>query len=66
MAAWETGMKVDPVALAMVGCYSETYGDAEQQNICNLFASLGFIEDAANVALNIAAIWHHLNKNIGR
>ncbi|MHA2163965.1 MAG: hypothetical protein ACYS5F_15620 [Planctomycetota bacterium] len=56
MASWETGMKVDPVALASVGCYSETYGNAEQKNLCNLFASLGFIEDAVNISINIAAI----------
>ena len=46
---WSTGMKVDPVALASLGCYSETYGNAEQQNLCNLYASLGYIEDAPNL-----------------
>lgn len=56
MAAWQTGMQVDPVALVSFGCYSETYGSAEQQNLCNLYASLGYLEDAPNMAINIAAI----------
>ncbi len=56
MASWETGMKVDPVAVASIGCYSEVFGSAEQQTLCNLFASKGYLEDAPNVAINIAAI----------
>ena len=62
MAAWETGMKVDPVALASVGCYSETYGNAEQQNLCNLFTSLGYIEDAPNADISITAIMDYYFK----
>jgi hypothetical protein len=49
-------MAVDPVALVSCGVYSETYGSAEQQNLCNLYASLGYMEDAPNISINIAAI----------
>jgi hypothetical protein len=56
MASWQTGMKVDPVALASIGCYSEVYGLEEQQNLCNLYASLGYLEDAPNLVINIIAI----------
>ena len=46
MASWESGMKVDPVAIASCGVYSETYGVGEEANIANLFGSIGLIEDA--------------------
>ena len=62
MASWETGMKVDPVALVSLGCYSEVYGQAEQQNLCNLFASLGYFEDAPNITINIVAIMDYYFK----
>lgn len=54
--AWQDGMGVDPVALSSLGCYTETYGSATLQNICNLYASLGYIEDAPNITINIVAI----------
>jgi hypothetical protein len=66
MSGWQTGMGVDPVALAALGCYSETYGSTEQANLCNLYASLGMIEDAPNVSINIIAIvdyYFKLRKN---
>ena len=44
---------VDYVAFAMLGWYSETYGSAELQYLCNLYASWGMIEDAQNVTTNI-------------
>jgi len=46
MASWETGMKVDPVAYASFGFYSEVYGVGEEANIANLFVSTGMFEDA--------------------
>jgi hypothetical protein len=54
--SWQTGMKVDPVALATFGSYTETYGSSEPANIANLYASLGYFEDAPNVTINIVAI----------
>jgi hypothetical protein len=39
-------MKVDPVALTSCGVYSEVYGVGEEGNLANLFASLGYLEDA--------------------
>jgi hypothetical protein len=43
---------IDTVAAASFGCYSETYGQAEQQNLCNLFASCGLLEDAPAFTLD--------------
>jgi len=45
---------VDYVAWAMFGVYSETYGSADQNYLCNLYASWGMIEDAPNVTTNIS------------
>jgi len=65
--AWQDGMKVDPVAIASLGCYSESYGAAEQKNLCNLYASWGYIEDAVNTAINIAAIvWAYHRQREGQ
>ncbi len=36
---------IDTVAFVSNGLYSETYGLGEEQNIANLFASQGMIED---------------------
>lgn len=36
---------IDTIGVATNGVYSGTYGAAEQQNICNLFASWGFLEE---------------------
>ena len=46
MASWETAMKVDPVAIASFGFYSEVYGVGEEANIANQVASWGMLEDA--------------------
>lgn len=54
--AWQTGMKVDPVAYVTLGNYSETYGAGEEANLANLFASLGMIEDAPNLSYNITVL----------
>ena len=37
---------VDLVAIASLGVYSETYGQADPGNIANLAASFGYLEDA--------------------
>lgn len=50
MASWESAMKVDPVAYASFGFYSEVFGAGEEGNIANLFSSAGLIEDAPNAA----------------
>ena len=61
MASWQAGMKVDPVALASCGVYSETYGMAQRINTANLFASLGYVEDAplyaGTIPLSIRALY---------
>ena len=41
---------LDLVAIASLGVYSETYGQADSGNIANLFASFGYIEDAGGAA----------------
>jgi len=46
MASWETAMKVDPVAYATFGFYSEVFGLGEEGNIANQVASMGMLEDA--------------------
>ena len=37
---------LDTVAIISNGVYTKTYASAGQKNICNLYSSLGFIEDA--------------------
>jgi len=46
---WEAGMKVDPIAYASFGFYSESYGVGEEGNTANLFSSAGLIEDAPDL-----------------
>ena len=36
---------IDTMAVATHGVYTSNYGAAEQQNICNLYASWGLFED---------------------
>ena len=50
---------VDLVAIASLGCYTETYGAAQPANRANLYASLGFIEDAISDDIQIAAIFDY-------
>jgi hypothetical protein len=47
---------LDTVAIASFGNYTKTYGSGSPANIANLHASLGFIEDAVNVSINIVAV----------
>ena len=37
---------IDTVAFVSLGLYTKNYGDSEQANINNLYASLGLYEDA--------------------
>lgn len=37
---------IDTVAVASFGVYTETYGAANKGAIANLYASLGYLEDA--------------------
>jgi hypothetical protein len=53
---------IDTVAFVTGGVYTETYGSTEQQNICNLFASYGLIEDAPNITVLIANIVEFLKR----
>jgi len=50
------GCGVDLCAFVTQGAYSEYYGQAGLQNLCNLFAFYGLLEDAPNVAILIANI----------
>ena len=47
---------LDTVAIISHGVYTETYGSTAPANIANLYASLGFLEDAPNVFLKMACI----------
>jgi len=47
---------IDTVAFVSNGVYTETYGSATLQNICNLFASYGIIEDASEAVLVVTEI----------
>jgi len=38
---------IDTVAFVSNGVYTKTYGSTALQNICNLFASYGMVEDAS-------------------
>ena len=51
---------IDTVAIVSYGVYSETFGQAELKNRCNLYASLGFLEDAPNVLVKIINIAMYL------
>lgn len=46
MAGWYTGCKVDTVSFSSLGVYSKYYGQGEEANLANLFASIGLLEDA--------------------
>lgn len=37
---------LDTVAITTIGIYTKTYGSSHPGNIANLFATLGFFEDA--------------------
>ena len=41
---------LDTVAIVTYGVYTKTYGDADPDNIANLFASYGFLENIAAIA----------------
>jgi len=60
--AWQDGMKVDPVAYATLGNYTETYGVGEEANLANLFVSWGMIDDAPNVNFKIAPLMDYYFK----
>jgi hypothetical protein len=47
---------LDLVAIASFGTYTETYGSSNPANIANLYASLGYLEDAPNVSFAIATL----------
>ena len=49
-------MSIDTCGFTSGGVYSETYGNAELQNLCNLFASYGMFPDAPNVDIRIVNI----------
>jgi hypothetical protein len=36
---------LDLVAIATFGVYTETYGSGGMENICNLYATFGFLEN---------------------
>ena len=42
---------LDTVSIISHGTYTETYGSAAPANIANLYASLGYLEDAPNVTI---------------
>ena len=42
---------LDTMAIATIGVYSANYGAAHPGNIANLFASLGFLEDAPGASI---------------
>jgi hypothetical protein len=42
---------IDTVAVASNGVWSKTYGHGATKSRCNLFASLGFLEDAPGMAV---------------
>ena len=42
---------LDTVAIISHGIYTKTYASAGLKNICNLFTSFGFLEDAPTGAL---------------
>lgn len=48
---------IDTVGWVSLGLYSETYGDGEQSNINNLFASLGMIEAGITLVALGGGIW---------
>lgn len=43
---------IDTVAIASRGVYSETYGDGDEGNIANLYASFGLLEDFPSASSN--------------
>lgn len=47
---------LDTVGIISHGAFTETYGSTAMANICNLYASLGFLEDAPNLLTRIANI----------
>ena len=47
---------IDTVAIVSHGVYTETYGSAAPANIANLYASLGYFEDAPNLEIRIINI----------
>ena len=55
---------IDPIAIAALGSYTETYGSTEPGNIANLYASLGLFEDAPNISFNIIPLVMHLLRRV--
>lgn len=51
---------LDIVAISTFGVFSKTYGSASLKLRCNLFASLGFLEDAPNIAAKIINVAMYL------
>jgi len=47
---------LDTVAIISTGVYTETYNSSAPGNIANLYASLGYFEDAPNVLVKIVNI----------
>jgi len=47
---------IDTVAIASHGVYTETYGSMAPANIANLYASMGYLENAPNVTIKIINI----------
>ena len=50
---------LDTCAIISHGLHSKNYGAATPGAIANLYASLGFMEDAPNVAIKIINIMMH-------
>jgi len=47
---------IETTAFVSGGVYATEYGAATLQNICNLFAFYGIIEDAPNVTVALARL----------
>ncbi len=47
---------LDTVSISTFGVFSKTYGSTNLKLRCNLFASLGFLEDAPIVGVKIINI----------
>jgi hypothetical protein len=50
---------LDTCAIISFGIFSKNYGQASPGAIANLYASLGYMEDAPNVAIKIINIVMH-------
>jgi len=55
---------IDPIAIASLGSYTETYDSGSPANIANLYASLGLLENAPNVSFNIIPLVMHLLRRV--